>query len=194
MHRAYKYYLLVFMALFLTGCPPPCEYMLMDYGSLSEEAIGCSPYLNGESYSFVHSEGQEISFLVSRTREMQTEYHDDCTELRLESDISMLTPDYPLFSCNVGMRKNDTAQYSCLIWVGESSFWLPFTVQIELGHIYFDSVQIGQSWYRDVYKIGNNWREDFPEEQILADSIYYNTSHGFLKILMTNGEYYEISD
>ncbi len=194
MRSGYTYLLLGLIALILTGCPPLCEYKLIEYGTLSDEAINCSPYLDGQSYSFIHSEGQEVSFLASRTREMQTDYYDECTEVRSESDLSILTPDYPIFSCNVGIRKSDTTQYSCLIWAGGSSFWLPFTIQIDFGHTYFDSIQIGQNWYREVYKIGNNWRDGIPEGQILADSIYYNTSHGILKILMSNREFYEISN
>jgi len=190
--KLYKLIFLVVLGTVLTGCPPPCDYMLIDYGALSLEAIACSPYQDGQSYSFLHSGGQKISFLANRTREIRTEYYDECTELRAESDLSVLSPDYPIFSCNVGISKTDSTRYHCLIWVGESSFWLPFTIEIDIGHIYFDSLQIGQSWYREVYKIGNNWREELPEQQILADSIYYNTSKGILKILMSNGEFYEI--
>lgn len=192
MHKTYKFYLIGFIQLVLTGCPPTCDYMLIDYGTLSEEAITCSPYMDGHSYSFIHSGGHKISFLASRTREIQSEYYDECTELRSESDLSVLSPDYPIFSCNVGIRKTDSTRYQALIWVGESSFWLPFTIQIDIGHTYFDSLQFGQRWYQEVYKIGNNWREELPEQQILADSIYYNASFGILKILMSNGEFYEI--
>lgn len=182
------------MVLVLTGCPPNCDYRLIEYGSLNDEAISSSPYIDGQTYSFIHSGGHKISFLASRIREMQTAHYDECTEVHSESDLSTLTPDYPIFSCNVGIHKTDTARYECLIWTGSSSFWLPFTIQIDFGHTYFDSLQIGPNWYREVYKIGNNWRDGIPKGQILADSIYYNTSNGILKILMSNGEYYEISD
>jgi hypothetical protein len=194
LRKLYKLIVLLLLGTVLTGCPPPCDYMLIDYGALSQEAIACSPYIDGHSYSFTHSGGHSISFLARRTREIQYEFTDECTEIRSESDLSVLFPDYPIFSCNVGMRKTDSTRYHCLIWVGESSFWLPFTIQTDIGHTYFDSLQIGQKWYQEVYKIGNNWREELAEQQILADSIYYNTSFGILKILMSNGEYYEIQN
>jgi hypothetical protein len=182
------------MVATLTACPPPCEYRLTDHGTLSEEAIRCSPYLDGQTYSFIHSGGQKVSFLASRTREERTAFRDDCHEVRSESDVSTLTPDYPLFSCNVGIHKTDSAWFECIIWAGGSGFWLPYTSQILKDYIYFDSLQFGQNWYREVYKIGNSWSNGIPEGEIKADSIYYNTSHGILNILMTNGEFYEISD
>jgi len=194
MRKGFKYFILAVMGTVLTGCPPPCEYMLIEYGSLSEEAISCSPYNDGQSYSFIHSGGHKVSFLANRTREMRTEYYGECTEVRSESDLSTLTPDYPIFSFNVGIHKNDTTQYSCLIWVGSSSFWFPPTSLMDHGHTYYDSIQMDQNLYREVYKMGNNWKDEIPEGQILADSIYYNTSYGILKILMSNGEFYEISD
>ncbi|MDF1574885.1 MAG: hypothetical protein P1P86_06790 [Bacteroidales bacterium] len=194
MRKGFRYILFATMGTVLTACPPPCDYHLIDFGSLSEEAISSSPYIDGQTYSFLHSEGYKISFYASRSREKQSDYYDECTEVRRESDLSTLTPDYPIFPCNIGIHKTDTARYECLIWAGGSSFWLPCTMEIDLGHSYFDSIQIGQNWYREVYKMGNNWRDGIPEGQILADSIFYNTAFGILKIEMSNGEFYEISD
>ena len=182
------------MGLVLTGCPPPCEYKLIDHGTLNEGAISFSPYLEGQSYSFIHSGGQKVSFLASRTREKRTDFWDECVEVRSESDVTMLTPDYPIFTCNIAIHKTDTAWYECYISAGGSGFSLLFSSQNHTDHPYFDSLQIGQNWYREVYKIENGWWDGNPEGQIQADSIYYNTSYGILKILMSNGEFYEISD
>lgn len=178
----------------LTGCPPPCEYSLIEYGTLSDEAINCSPYVDGQSYSLIHSGGQKLTFFTSRVREMRTEYWDDCTEMRHESDVTTLTPAYPLFPCYIGIHKTSTTEYDCNIVAGGSNFWFPPSTGTDYGHTYFDSIQFGQNWYREVYKTGNSWWDGNPEGQILADSIYYNTSHGILKILMTNGEFYEITE
>lgn len=182
------------MAMVLTACPPNCEYRLIDYGLLSEEALAWSPYVDGQSYSFIHSGGKKITFFCDRSREIRTAHWDDCTEVNYEVDLGTLTPDYPIFNCSVLIQKTDTTAYSCLISAGGSSFWLPSTIETDFGNSYFDSLQFGQLWYREVYKIGNSRWDGNPPGQILADSIYYNTSHGILKILMSNGEYYEISD
>ena len=190
----FKYVMMVVMTVVLTGCPPPCEYRLIDYGTLSEEAISCSPYMDGQSYSLVHSGGQKITFLASRVREIRREYWDECVEMSRETDVTTLNPDYPLFPCLVGIYKTDTSRFECVIWAGGSSFPFPPTTGIDNGHSYYDSIQIGQNWYSEVYKIGNSWWDGNPGGQILADSIYYNTSHGILKILMTNGEFYEITE
>lgn len=182
------------MGLVLTACPPPCEYSLIDHGTLSEEAISCSPYIDGQSYNFIHSEGHEISFLTRRVRELQNQYWDECMEVKSESDVSTLTPDYPLFSFDVAIHKSDTARYECLISVGGSRFWYPPTIQMDFGHTYHDSIQIGNTWHREVYKLGNTRNDRISDGQIIADSIYYNTKSGILKILMSNEEYYDISN
>lgn len=194
MGKGFKYVMMAVMMVVLTGCPPHCEYSLIDFGTLSEEAISYSPYVDGQSYSFVHSGGQKITYLASRTREMQTEYLDRCGEISYEMDLTILIPDYPLFPCDVSIQKIDTSIFECYIRAGDSFFWFPTTSWNDVGNTFFDSIQFGDNWYREVYKMGNSWWNTNPEGLIQPDSLFYNTSFGILKILMTNGEFYEICE
>lgn len=182
------------MVMVLTACPPNCEYMLVDYGLLSEEALACSPYVDGGSYSFVHSGGQIISFTASRTREIYSDFWEECLERRYEGDNTTLTPDYPIFKCNVELYKSDSSLYQLHILAGGSTFSLPFGERINSQHGYYDSLLIGPYWYKEVYTVTNNVWDRNPPGQILAYKLIYNTSHGILKILMSNDEYYEINE
>lgn len=189
-----KYLLFGLMVMVLTACPPNCEYRLIDYGLLSEEALAWSPYVDGQSYSFIHSGGQVISFTASRTREIHSEYWDECLEIRYERDYTTLIPDYPIFNCNIDMFKSDSTRFEFYVRAGGSVFGLPFSEGINIPHGYYDSLLIGPYWYKEVYTMTNHVWDGNPPGQILAHKLIYNTSYGILKILMSNDEYYEISE
>jgi len=191
-----KILILSAMMLGLTACPEPCEREVLDLGKLSDEALAWSPYVNESSYSLKHSEGQEVSFECIRAKEVRTEYMDygdKCLEVFYEVDITNLAASYPLFSLYVFLQKTDTASYDCGIGVGDSDFWLPTAPDDDFGQTRFDSLQIGDYWYKEVYKMGFKDIHQYGSDDIYADSLYYNKSHGVLKILMSNEEDYEIS-
>jgi hypothetical protein len=97
-----------------------------------------------------------------------------------------MTPDYPSFKMEVSLESYDSIRFSHILSVGDSYFNLK-------GEDFFtltDSLQVGDNYFKDVYKIKNRNHES--GESIYPDSVYYNYSDGFLKIVMSNNEFYEI--
>ncbi len=179
------------MGLVLTGCPPKCEYVEYDWGTLSQEALAQVPYENGKAYSFRHSAGHEILFSCRRESNIEREFMDPCVSIVYEQNITSLIPDYPIFDMEFTIRKWDTVNYSVEAYIGHSPFVLQKNYGLGVEYSYFDSLSLDGSWYRYVYAIKRNPYSYSVPSGIYADSLWYNTSEGVIKVGMSNGEYYQ---
>lgn len=193
MGKVFKYMILGVMGLVLTGCPPNCEYSLVNFGTLSDEVLEMIPYEDGESYGFRHSEGEQLSFLATRETSMISNYWDECTEVTYASDYTIMVPDYPLFDIRIWIYKADSTRVLHQAIIGTSSFILPLTEEpFEDFYQFYDSIYLQEKWFSDVYEIEPLYSPYQNPKSILADTLWFNTEFGILKFTMTSGEYYEI--
>lgn len=169
-------------------CTPDCGDRIPVESSLPFDASEKVAYQNDQFVIFRHSLGQEIRYKVKRDsgREEGSQCDDCCTPVSYDFDQTNLIPDYPVFELGVNLTSYDSSLYSYSIQAGTSYF----NLNIEDYYILVDSVQVGDSYFKEVYKMKN--RNDYNQQGIYPDSVYYNFSEGFLKIIMSNKEYYEI--
>jgi len=176
----------------LTGCPPDCEQIEYDFGTLPAEALELVPYEDGATYSLRHSAGHEILFYCQRERSIENEYWDHCVSVIYEEDITTLSPDYPIFDMAILMRKNDSIHSSVIAHIGQSNFALPHMNDYGVEYAHFDSLKLDGNWYRDVYAIKSNTSYFSNDSGIFPDSLWYNTTKGILKVGMSNDEFYRL--
>lgn len=192
MRKRVKYAMIAVMTVVMTGCPPKCEYVEYDFGILNQEALDLVPYEDGKTYYLSHSAGHEIIFSCQRESSIEREYMDPCGSIVYEQNLSVLSPDYPIFDISITMRKWDTVHYSVQAYIGQSIFVLPFDYDYGIEYSYFDSLRLDENWYRDVYAIKRNAHSYNELSGIYPDSLWYNTTEGVLKVGMSNDEFYHI--
>ncbi len=182
------------VALLLTACPRCPDTILLDHGPLPEEAMQYIPYRNGQLLDFKHSNNMEVTFSVVQGKYNQTSTCDECCKYNIRYEIlhTELVPNYPLFKIVLEISNIDTSFFYFTAGIGNSAFILPsgnpdYPVVEEL-----DSVRVDSVWYYNVYKMGANGGYSPGEEIIYADTLLYNYTDGILKIIMSNGEYYEL--
>lgn len=180
------------MVMGLTACPPKCDIRYIDFGKVPEEASAMVPYLDGETYGFRHSGGQEIFFLTERDTNTITDQWDECTQLTYGSDHIRMTADYPIFDIGFWILKNDTASIYHSASIGLASFILPLTADNQPDRFnYYDSLYLMKQWFRKVYEVVPVFSTQTKPEDILADTMWYNTEFGILKFTMSSGEFFE---
>ena len=94
---------------------------------------------------------------------------------------------------------NDSNKWSEPVNVGypintpnDDLFYIP-TADFQLDYFEkVDSLIIDSVTYKDVFKLNSDYGSYYDKDSIYADSLYYNYEYGILKILMSNGESYEI--
>lgn len=187
-----SFYIILICVLILTGCRP-CKPVITDRGPLTEELLEKIPYKDGEYVRFEHSNGLIISFYVKRFTEKRRESLDHCwccDELIWEDNITVLSPDYPIFDFKLTVSNADTSAYPIWGRIGKNSFMIH---DERMGNEYAnvaDSLIIDGRLYHSVYQIKF---EEFYWDQpdiLSVDSVMYNIEYGILKVVMTNGEQY----
>lgn len=186
---------IILLLVFLAGCDP-CEPETFDMGKLPEQALLFVPYQNGEEVRLRHSAGHTISFQVTRETTQKTEYLCGrcCDIIMYEENVTVLSPDYPVFSLSIAISNFDSAYYSCGLWMTGASFAIPTK---EFQYAYFnlvDSLVIGDDIYHDVFLLDYEPGYYSKENPVRVDSLYYNYRHGILKIIMSNNEFYQIEN
>ncbi len=126
----------------LTACPPFCNSEIRDFGTLPEQALAMVPYLDGASYRFVHSGGQEINFLASRETTKETEYWDPCGGISYESNTTILVPDYPIFNISLEIAMPDSINWWIQAYISSVTFPLVNLDYYQIDHSFFDSLSI----------------------------------------------------
>lgn len=189
--RNKKILIITLLGLVLSGCPPTCEPVEYNFGTLTREALELVPYEDGKTYTLRHSAGHEIKFSCQRESFIENEFWDPCATIRYEKNTTALSPDYPIFDMAIYLRKDDSLRYSAKTYIGQSSFLLPFNHDYGVEYSHFDSLEFDGTWHRDVYVIERNTY--YTEESgIYPDSLWYNTAGGILKVGMSNDEYYQL--
>jgi len=181
------------MILLLNGCIP-CDTVIIENGPLPDSALRFVPYQNGKIYKFRHSKGLVINFDTYReTREEWTHCAECCSyEYHYEVNSTRLTPNYPIFDFYFEISNRDTSYFECYTTIGKYGFYIP-TADFQLDYFEkVDSLIIDSVTYKDVFKLNSDYGSYYDKDSIYADSLYYNYEYGILKILMSNGESYEI--
>jgi hypothetical protein len=173
------------------GCYGPSE--IIDRGQIPDTILSQVPYQDGHSYPFTHSGGKVINFAAQRTSHDEFLDCERCCEFayRYQVNETILTPDYPVFKLRIQMNSMDSAYYGHMIWVGNSAFYLYAGNPDSYHFDYADSLQFNGTWYPEVYSLTNTDLSWMIQDSIRPDSLYYNFSSGIIKIVMTNGEYYQ---
>lgn len=180
------------MVAVLTACPPKCEMRYLDFGEVPAEASALVPYEDGESYGFRHSGGKEIYFHTERDTSTIIDYWDECTQLSYGSDHIRMTADYPIFDISFRIFKNDSASVYFHASIGGASYALPLTEDYQPDRFtFYDSLYLMETWFRKVYEMEPVYSTQAKPEDILADTMWYNTEFGILKFTMSSGEYFE---
>lgn len=182
------------MGLLLCACSEKCDPVFVDYGSLSEEVLGMVPYKEGETYRFKHSDGQVTSFRTKRELTGVNEYYENCIHVRREKDITLMSPDNPYFGISIEITHTDFSQVTHFATIGETSFLLPLTSDVGVDYIHFDSIRLDRTWFYDVYRIKRyhyDFKDFVTEKSGIADSLFYNTQQGIIRILMSAGDFYQ---
>lgn len=154
-----------------------------DSGDISKETLLMVPYTNADTLTFIHSKGSLIHFTVSRSNQKHTD-SDHCATFTTAEDRTILQPDYPLFSPQIVINQYDSSRAYVILYINRANF------NISSQELKLDSIQLQSHTYYNVWAMEGY--SEFPDSlTIKTDSVYYNTSHGILRITMTNGEWYE---
>lgn len=189
------YFISILLAFLLYGCPP-CDPVVLDNGPLPDSILALVPYSNGNIYRLRHSNGQLINYTSQRFSNKEImECHPCCDyTFSYETNITRLTPDYPVFNISITLSNADTIQYEFTCFIGTYFLNIPVG-RSQTGEFYHfsDSVLIGETYYYDVFRIkpSNNYLWN---DYIKVDSVYYNSTSGILLIKMSNEEYFSIVD
>ena len=183
----------IFVTALFHGCWP-CHTITIENGPLPEKALAFVPYQDGETYKIGHSKGLVINYRATReTTDGWTECTECCKyEYHYQINTIRLVPDYPVFELYFEISNPDTAFINCYGSAGKYNFLIPAS---EMQSEYFeseDSLKLGDIFYKDVFKLKSSYWSH--QDSIFADSMYYNYEFGILKLIMSNGEYYEITD
>jgi len=188
-------YLLVIALLPLLVCSCGCdEPTIIDMGLIPDSILSQVPYQDGQIYPFTHSGGKVISFTAQRTSRDEYLYCDRCCDdysYRYQVNETVLTPDYPVFPFRIQLNSLDSACYAHMISIGNCSFHLLARNPDAYHFDYADSLQFNGKWYPGVYSLKNTDSYWMIQDSIRPDSLYYNFRSGIIKIVMTNGEYYQ---
>jgi len=169
------------------------EPILIDLGPIPEKFLKQVPYEHGKTYQFKHSAGLIINFEASR--ETRDEYSgcERCCDFDYKYQVNetQLNPDYPVFAFHIQLNGMDTVHCQPSFRIGQSFFYPPWDSGAPSDLQPLDSVRLTGRWYYDVYALKNISDSWFSRDSITADSLYYNFSSGVLRVVMTNGEYYQ---
>ncbi len=190
---------LVILQFLLVACPNCPEPEHIDVGEIPEEILNLVPYQDGESYNFIHSEGQVILFSTQRnTEEEYFSCENYCCETIYEYDLNTtrLTPNYTLFPIKIIISTNNFQEtptaYYLNLKIGTGYVQIPQSTENNYNGTFVASININNIDYTNVYKLKASTYET--ATGIKIDSVYYNYQKGILKILMDNEEYYEIQE
>lgn len=186
---------LILSAAILYGCDPP-EPIIVDLGDIPKSIRQLVPYEDGAVYRFRHSQGAVIEFnAVREARKTQTNCIEFCDKIyEYEEDITLLQPDYLLFSPVLRITSRDTVSYTCEIDLAGGFCIVPTSLKWRDQVGFSDSLVLGETTHYDVFCLESYHYGGFYEDSIRIDSLYYNYKSGILKILMTDGAYFERYD
>ncbi len=186
---------LLLISVILVGCDPPPP-VIVDLGKIPPSVKQLVPYEDGDNYRFRHSQGAVIEFKAEREiRKTQTNCIEFCDKIyEYEEDITLLKPDYLLFSPVLRITNQDTVSYTFEIDLPGGFCVVPTSLEWRGEAGFSDSLVLGETTHYDVFCLESYHYGGFYEDSIRVDSLYYNYKSGIVKILMTDGAYFERYD
>lgn len=143
------------------------------------------PYTLGDSVIFQHSGGFVFPLTVTRKdislEKTESDDGGDYTSFEvLTVLLQSTTPDFSLRFRILPLEMNYLNSFS----LNRQDFYFPHAFSPQ-----WDTLPINGQIYHDVYLLTN---DDMSSQEVLADSIFFNSSHGILQISMNNDETYRL--
>lgn len=178
------------LALFILGqvgfCTRDCGTPKEEVSFLSDSTMNNIPYQDLSSFTMLHSSGTEIKYEVSKNKRQESYSCDHCCgsyQVFDQVDV-FVQPQYPTFRMRISVTSEVDSSFNYSLLVGETYFSLSSASTENL----VDSLFIQNQVFKNVFAFKSNVEEGM----VYPDSVYYSTQEGFLKIVMNNGEYYEL--
>lgn len=179
--------------ILLDSCIDNCPSRLIEVDNIPDSVLNLIPYQNNEIVTLKHQNGKIINFLTERNiNEIYLQDNDcECCDSYKFQELNVrLIPDFPLFEINFKISYMNPEIY-------QENFYF------NIGNTYFntyyqepeiiDTLEINSIKYSDVMILPNNYG-NYSENEIYIDTVLYNYENGIIKILMSNEEFYEISE
>ena len=188
-----KQFFVLFLIPFLYGCPvcnKPTK--IVDIGPIPDSLYKLVPYQDSSVYKFVHSNGYIVSFQTSRKTEMESTFDEcGCSELlKYYRNTTTMISDYPAISIQLDIIHSDSISSSIGIRIQNNYFENGNFIQKVFSTIKIDSTLVNGKYFKNIFVFKNY--DSYNNQTLFADSLYYNTDKGIIKIFMTNGESYSI--
>jgi hypothetical protein len=188
-----KHFFILFLIPLLYGCPvcnKPTK--IVDAGPIPDSLFKLVPYQNSEVYRFVHSNGYVVSFHTTRKTEEEFNFNEcGCSEVRkYYSNKTTMLSDYPAITIQLDILHYDSLTSSFGISVRNNYFYNKDFIQKGFSATKIDSTLVNGKFFKDLFVFKNY--DSYNTQNQFADSLYYNTEKGIIKIFMTNGESYSI--
>jgi hypothetical protein len=185
-------YLVVFLPLLSSCfCDDPQDVYLPP---IPDSILNLIPYAKNQSITLVHSGGLEIQYQINRFTEVQESWCEFCCDYvyHYEVNTTQLVPDYNLPMLSFQLYSPDSVFFLLSLNTGNSSFEIPFSYlpeNINYQATLLDTFRLDSISYFNVFAIkGVSYQ--FNNDQIFFDSLYYNYSHGIIKLLTNYEESY----
>lgn len=183
MKTAFQLIASLLLITLMQACPPgPCEPDSVEYKPLPDSVRSILPYTDGNQYQMRHSAGKVIQHVCSV--QLEKNYF-ECNEFEILN--FKLTPNYPISPIEISISRWDEKSYNLHFWFSNSHFdyYLAAEYPVEKVCLYLDDEQ-----FVDVIGLKNNNNNTGYgiQRELFADSLYFNQTHGILKIVMSNGE------
>ena len=191
-----KIFLSILFSIFITfiSCIN-CKSVIKDVGEIPENINSLIPYADSQTFSLKHSEGQIINFTVERhTREEFFDCHKCCAVItKFRVCALRFFPDYPIFNMRAEISNLDSVRFDIYFSIGNAFFNLDINEEGQLNHEIIDSILIDSIWHYNIIGLKSE-TYSYNNEELHADSLFYNTEKGILKIIMSNAETYTLSE
>lgn len=189
-----KQFFILFLIPFLYGCPvcnKPTK--IVDVGPIPDSLYKLVPYEDSVVYKFAHSNGYVVSFQTRRKTDQASPFFDECgcSEVRkFYNNTTIMFSDYPAITIRLNIAHFDSISSGFEISVQNNYFENNDFIQKAFKISEPDSVFVNGKYYKNVFVFKNY--DIYNNQTQFADSLYYNTNKGIIKIFMTNGESYSI--
>lgn len=181
--------------ILLLACPIS-DHEIIDNGLLPDSILNLVPYQDGEIYKFKDPYGELIQFQAFR--ELSQIKEPICAEcffgpdILFEEDYTLLKSDEEVFNISFSINNEDSSYINFWSNIDKNIFPIPINDEIFYNHLELDSLSIDSFIYEDIFKIPTRLN-DLYKEPINPDTMYYNYENGIIKIILSDGTFYTIS-
>lgn len=188
-----KLFFILFLIPFLYACPvcnKPSK--IVTVGPIPDSLLRLVPYQDSSVYKLVHSNGYIVSFQTRRKTEEESVFDEcACSEIRkYYRNSTIMISDYPAITIQLTIVRFDSITSSFGISIRNNYFETGDFIDKVFSTTTIDSTLINGKYFKDVFVFRNN--DSYNNQDLFADSLYYNQDKGIIKIFMTNGESYSI--